>query len=149
MWNVISSKNSLWVQWVRVNYIGNRNFWDILQKKSMSWTWKRFLEVRKIVRPHIVSCVGNGRNSSLWHDWWHPLGILGLIISRREWVSNGFSDSSLVSDVLDYDTYSWSVEWVNKFPGLKDAPMFCIDHNLRDVAGWRDKKGMCKKISCK
>ncbi|XP_052623752.1 uncharacterized protein LOC111889210 [Lactuca sativa] len=150
VWNVISSKNSLWVQWVRVNYIGNRNFWDILQKKSMSWTWKRFLEMRKTVRPHIVSCVGNGRNTSLWHDWWHPLGILYSIISRREWVSNGFSDSSLVIDVLDYDTYTWPVEWVNKFPGLKDAPMFCIDHNLRDVAGWRDKKefGGISAVSC-
>ncbi|CAH1436139.1 unnamed protein product [Lactuca virosa] len=109
VWNVINSKNSLWVQWVKSNYIGNRNFWDILQKKSMSWTWKRFLEVRKIVRPHVVSCVGNGMNTSLWHDWWHPIGILCSIISRRDWVSNGFSDSSLVSDVLVYDCYTWPV----------------------------------------
>ncbi|CAH1436138.1 unnamed protein product [Lactuca virosa] len=149
VWNVINSKNSLWVQWVKSNYIGNRNFWDILQKKSMSWTWKRFLEVRKIVRPHVVSCVGNGMNTSLWHDWWHPIGILCSIISRRDWVSNGFSDSSLVSDVLVYDCYTWPVEWVNIFPGLKDAPMFCIEPNLRDVAGWRDKKGICKQFSCK
>ncbi|CAH1440394.1 unnamed protein product [Lactuca virosa] len=122
VWNVINSKNSLWVQWVKSNYIGNRNFWDILQKKSMSWTWKRFLEVRKIVRPHVVSCVGNGMNTSLWHDWWHP---------------------------IVYDCYTWPVEWVNIFPGLKDAPMFCIEPNLRDVAGWRDKKGICKQFSCK
>ncbi|XP_052623755.1 uncharacterized protein LOC128129116 [Lactuca sativa] len=66
---------------------------------SMSWTWKRFLEIRKIVRPHIVSCVGNGRNTSLWHDWWHPIGILGTILSRRDWVSNGLSDSSLVGGI--------------------------------------------------
>ncbi|XP_023730361.1 uncharacterized protein LOC111878077 [Lactuca sativa] len=149
IWNVINNKNSLWVQWVRINYIGSRNFWDILQKRSMSWTWKRFLEIMKIFRPHVVSCVGNGRNTSLWHDWWHPISILCTIISRRDWVSNGLSDSSLVSDVLDFDTYSWPVEWVNKFPGLKEAPMFSIDSNMSDVAGWRDKKGICKKISCK
>ncbi|XP_023757720.2 uncharacterized protein LOC111906233 [Lactuca sativa] len=137
------------LKWVRINYIGSKNFWDILQKKSMRWTWKRFLEIRKIFRPYIISCVGNGRNTSLWHDWWHPIGILSTILSRRDWVSNGFSDSSLVSDVLDFDTYSWPVEWVNKFPGLKEAPMFCIDSNMSDVAGWRDKKGVCKKISCK
>ncbi|XP_052622964.1 uncharacterized protein LOC128128149 [Lactuca sativa] len=149
VWNVINNKNSLWVQWVRINYIGSKNFWDILQKKSISWTWKRCLEVRKIVRPHVVSCVGNGRNTSLWHDWWHPIGILCAIMSRRDWVSNGLSDSSLVSDILDYDTYSWLVDWVNKFPRFKEAPVFCIDSDMSDVAGWRDKKGMCKKISCK
>ncbi|XP_052625870.1 uncharacterized protein LOC128132904 [Lactuca sativa] len=148
VWNVVNNKNSLWVQWVKAYYIGKRNFWDILQKKSMSWTWKRFLEIRKIVRPHIVACVGNGRNTSLWHDWWHPLGILSTIIPRREWISNGFNDLSLVSDVLDYDTYCWPVNWVDKFSGLKDAPMFCIDPNMRDVAGWRDKEGNCKKFSC-
>ncbi|KAL7616874.1 hypothetical protein Lser_V15G04043 [Lactuca serriola] len=115
----------------------------------MSWTWKRFLEIRKIVRPHVVSCVGNGRNTALWHDWWHPIGILCTIIPRRDWVSNGLSDSSLVCDVLDFDTYSWPVEWVNKFPGLTEAPMFCIDSNMNDVVGWRDKKGICRKFSCK
>ena len=26
VWNLINNKNSLWVQWVRENYIGDRNF---------------------------------------------------------------------------------------------------------------------------
>ncbi|XP_023746810.1 uncharacterized protein LOC111894956 [Lactuca sativa] len=43
----------------------------------------------------------------------------------------------------------WPVEWVNKFPGLKDAPMFCIEPNQRDIISWRDKKGICKQFSCK
>ncbi|XP_023758686.3 uncharacterized protein LOC111907122 [Lactuca sativa] len=81
----------------------------VWNKKSMSWTWKRFLEVRKIVRPHVVSCVGNGMSTSLWHDWWHPLGILGSIISRRDWVSNGFSDSSLVW--CDINNFGDKVPW--------------------------------------
>lgn len=63
--------------------------------------------MRKIVRPHVVSCVGNGMNTSLWHDWWHPIGILSTIISRRDWVSNGFIDISLVSDVIVNDFYLW------------------------------------------
>ncbi|CAH1428278.1 unnamed protein product [Lactuca virosa] len=149
VWNVINNKNSLWVQWVKKNYIGDRNFWDILQKKSMSWTWKRFLEVRKIVRPHVVSCVGNGMNTSLWHDWWHPIGILSTIISRKDWIRNGFSDISKVNDVMVNDFYLWPIEWVIEFPGLKDGPMFCIDANQRDVTGWRDKNGVCKQFSCK
>ena len=149
VWNVVNNKNSLWVQWVRINYIGSRNFWDILQKKSMNWTWKRFLEIRNTVRPHVISCVGNGRNTSLWHDWWHPIGILCAIIPRREWISNGLSDSALVCDVLELESYSWPVEWVNKYPGLTEAPMFCIDSNLNDVIGWRDKGGICRKFSCK
>ena len=149
IWNLISNKKSLWVQWVRENYIGDGNFWEIWQKKSMNWTWKRFLELRKTVRHHIVSCVGDGRNTSLWHDWWHPIGILSTIISRRDWFRNGFSENSLVSDVLTNDTYRWPVDWVIKFPGLKDAPMFCNNGNQKDITVWRDMNGVNKKFSCK
>ena len=149
IWNLISNKKSLWVQWVRENYIGDGNFWEIWQKKSMNWTWKRFLELRKTVRHHIVSCVGDGRNTSLWHDWWHPIGILSTIISRRDWFRNGFSENSLVSDVLTNDTYRWPVDWVINFPGLKDAPMFCNIGNQKDITVWRDMNGVNKKFSCK
>ncbi|XP_052623926.1 uncharacterized protein LOC128134194 [Lactuca sativa] len=149
VWNLINNKNSLWVQWMRENYIGKRNFWDIWKKKSMNWTWKRFLELRKIIRPHVVSCIGNGGNTSLWHDWWHPIGILSTIIARRDWIRNGFNDNSLVSDVMNNDSYAWPVDWVNKFPGLIDGPMFCNIGNNRDMIVWRDMKGLSKKFSCK
>ena len=149
VWNLINNKNSLWVQWMRENYIGKRNFWDIWQKKSMNWTWKRFLELRKIMRPHVASCIGDGRNTSLWHDWWHPIGILSTIIARRDWIRNGFNDESLVSDVMTNDSYTWPADWVNKFPGLIDGPMFCNIGNNRDMIVWRDMKGMSKKFSCK
>ncbi|CAH1444041.1 unnamed protein product [Lactuca virosa] len=149
VWNVIKNKNSLWVQCVRRNYIRDRCFWDIKQKKNMNWTWERILEVRKAIRPHVVSCVGNGMNTSLWHDWWHPIGILSAIISTREWVSKGFNDMYLVSDVMVNDHYLWPVEWMNDFPGLRDGPMFCNNADQLDVTVWRDKNGISKHFLSK
>ncbi|XP_052623753.1 uncharacterized protein LOC128129113 [Lactuca sativa] len=151
-------KDKAKVKWLEIckpkEYVGENQLYRQQEflgyfAESMRWTWKRFLEIRKTVRPHVISCVGNGRNTSLWHDWWHPIGILCTIIPRREWISNGLSDSALVCDVLQFDSYSWPVEWVNKFLGLTEAPMFCIDSNLNDVVGWRDKGGICRKFSCK
>ncbi|CAH1447974.1 unnamed protein product [Lactuca virosa] len=149
VWNVVKNKNSLWVRWVHNNYIRDKNFGDIMYKKNMNWTWKRFLDVRKHIRFHVVSSIGNGENTSIWHDWWHPIGILSAIISRREWLSKGFNDMSKVCDIMVNDHLTWPSEWVNKFPGLKDGPMFCNEADQMDKIIWRDKVGSCKQFSCK
>ncbi|KAL7196746.1 hypothetical protein ACSBR1_036705 [Camellia fascicularis] len=41
-----------------------------------SWTVRKMFKVRDIARPCIESVIGNGKNTYLWHDNWHPLGPL-------------------------------------------------------------------------
>ena len=39
LWNVISKKDSLWVKWVHVYRIKNRNIWHNVSCINDSWSW--------------------------------------------------------------------------------------------------------------
>lgn len=147
VWNIVNNRNSLWVKWVYQFHIKDRSFWDIMFKDNMSWTWKRFLNVRKCVRPFVVSSIGNGENTSLWHDWWHPIGIISMLIPRREWISKGFNDKSKVGDILVNGNYCWPNDWLELYPGLRDGPMFKCSGNRADGIIWRDKNGVSQCFS--
>lgn len=149
VWNIVNNKKSLWVKWVYKFYLKERNFWDIQVKKNFCWTWKRILIARNIVRPHIVSCIGSGENTSLWHDWWHPIGILSMLISRSEWIRAGFNDMSKVKDIFVNGQLCWPTDWLENYPGLMDWPLFVNNEGTEDKIIWRDNNGKCKRFSCK
>lgn len=65
----------------------------------MSWTWKRFLGLREYLRNHNVSKIGNGKSTSIWHDYWHPSGIIGNYINRRIRFVEGYNDQSSVENL--------------------------------------------------
>lgn len=107
------------------------------------------LIARNIVRPHIVSCIGSGENTSLWHDWWHPIGILSMLISRSEWIRAGFNDMSKVKDIFVNGQLCWLTDWLENYPGLMDWPLFVNNEGTEDKIIWRDNNGKCKRFSCK
>lgn len=41
-----------------------------------SWVWRKLLNLRHLVQPFIRHFIGNGENTSMWYDLWHPLGPL-------------------------------------------------------------------------
>lgn len=43
---------------------------------SSSWTIKKIFKLRTMVQPWIKCIVGNGSNTFLWWDNWHPVGPL-------------------------------------------------------------------------
>lgn len=149
VWNIVNNKKSLWVKWVYKFYLKERNFWDIQVKKNFCWTWKRILIAGNIVRPHIVSCIGSGENTSLWHDWWHLIGILSMLISRSEWIRAGFNDMSKVKDIFVNGQLCWPTDWLENYPGLMDWPLFVNNEGTEDKIIWRDNNGKCKRFSCK
>ncbi|GJT36298.1 putative ribonuclease H-like domain-containing protein [Tanacetum coccineum] len=70
IWNIVSSKKSLWVRWVHSYKLRGRTLWDVRFKANMSLGWRKLLQLRDIVRPFFWMQVGNGRKASLWHDMW-------------------------------------------------------------------------------
>ncbi|GJU66584.1 protein LAZ1, partial [Tanacetum coccineum] len=48
IWNIVSHKDSLWVRWIHMYKLKNRTFWDIRPKASMSWGWRKILQLRDI-----------------------------------------------------------------------------------------------------
>ncbi|GKA04683.1 putative reverse transcriptase domain, reverse transcriptase zinc-binding domain protein [Tanacetum coccineum] len=70
IWNIVTNKESLWVRWIHMYKLKDRTIWDVRPTTSMSWGWRKLLQLREIVKPFIWKQVGNGLQTSLWYDTW-------------------------------------------------------------------------------
>lgn len=76
IWNIISRKRILWVQWVMQNLIKARDFWNLKVPARCSWSWCYILKGRKeamFIARHVI---GNGEGTRMWLDPWQHRGIL-------------------------------------------------------------------------
>lgn len=76
LWRCFVDTKSLWIKWVHAYRLRGDGIWNINTPASCSWSWRKLLHIREQVRPHIIHKVGNGTNTLLWHDNWHPFGPL-------------------------------------------------------------------------
>ncbi|GJT41700.1 hypothetical protein Tco_0941565 [Tanacetum coccineum] len=80
IWNIISSKESLWVRWIHTYKLRGRTIWDVPVKDEMSWGWRKLLQLRDIMRPFFSVTLGNGNSTSLRpQSWLLKAPDLGLI----------------------------------------------------------------------
>ncbi|GJS67022.1 hypothetical protein Tco_0681586 [Tanacetum coccineum] len=89
IWNIVSSKESLWVRWVHTYKLRGHTFWDIYLKADMSWGWRKLLQLRYLVRPFFWMQIGNGHKASLWHDMWSYQCPLSSYLSPRDITREG------------------------------------------------------------
>ncbi|GJU01385.1 putative reverse transcriptase domain, reverse transcriptase zinc-binding domain protein [Tanacetum coccineum] len=94
------SKESLWVKWVHMYKLNGRNFWDIPLRGNMSWSWRKILQLRPIIREFVWCNVGNGLSTSLWFDKWCVAGPLYNHVSSRDVFRSGLTLSSHVNDIV-------------------------------------------------
>ncbi|XP_020866133.1 uncharacterized protein LOC110224415 [Arabidopsis lyrata subsp. lyrata] len=76
IWLLFTKAGSLWVSWVRINLIGNRNFWTLNPYYSGSWIWRKLCKLRSVARPFVICEIGSGVTASFWQDNWTGLGPL-------------------------------------------------------------------------
>ncbi|GKD81494.1 hypothetical protein Tco_1348333 [Tanacetum coccineum] len=43
IWNIVSNKESLWVQWIHTYKLKGRSVWDVPMKNDVSWGWLKLL----------------------------------------------------------------------------------------------------------
>ncbi|GJV39213.1 RNA-directed DNA polymerase, eukaryota, reverse transcriptase zinc-binding domain protein [Tanacetum coccineum] len=63
--------------------------------------WKNLIKIRDTVKSKIIHVLGNGMNTSMWYDKWHPQGPLCALICRRARYEAGLSESINVSDMVE------------------------------------------------
>jgi hypothetical protein len=76
IWNIFAQAGSIWVAWVKENWIKGCSFWCRSTTQAASWSWKQILKLREIAKEILSFKVGDGQNIFLWFDNWHPNGYL-------------------------------------------------------------------------
>nr|GEU74329.1 hypothetical protein [Tanacetum cinerariifolium] len=113
----------------------------------MSWSWRKLLLLRPLIREFIWSCIGDGRSTSMWFDKWCVAGPLSNIISSRDITRAGFNHASKVRDCIQDSLWIWPNEWLVKYPLLNSIPIPVISDDNSDSLEWRCKDGMGKPFS--
>ncbi|GJU81527.1 hypothetical protein Tco_1283892 [Tanacetum coccineum] len=100
IWNLLLKKDSLWVKWIHEYKLRGRHFFKVPYSGNMTRGWRKFLQLRPLIRDHVRYHLGDGATCSLWFDRWSPCGPLVDIISSRDIHRAGFNLSSKVWDSL-------------------------------------------------
>ncbi|GKD03414.1 hypothetical protein Tco_1178388 [Tanacetum coccineum] len=101
IWKIVEQKQTLWVQWVNRVKLKGRSVWDIDIDVNDSWGWKKLMELRSKIKPHVFYNIGNGKTTSEWYDRWNLYGLLSNIITRMDIYDARFNDSDCVADLIE------------------------------------------------
>ncbi|GJV88105.1 putative reverse transcriptase domain, reverse transcriptase zinc-binding domain protein, partial [Tanacetum coccineum] len=132
IWKLLSRKDSLWVEWIHLHKIKNRNFWDIPCRGNMTWGWRKILQLRPCIREFIWHNLGDGMLTSLWYDKWCSFSLLADFISSRDVFRTGLNLSSTVADVLGSGSLVWPHELEIKYPILLSIPSPRLSQGVHD-----------------
>ncbi|GJR88455.1 putative RNA-directed DNA polymerase [Tanacetum coccineum] len=94
----------------------SKHIWNIVSKKDSLWGWRKILLYKDVIREHIVTRIGNGKDTSVWFDNWSFLGPLCKFISNRDIFEAGLSLSCKVADVVCWIKFYGSPEIIEVFP---------------------------------
>lgn len=144
IWNLLAHKESLWVKWMHMYKIKNRNFWEIPCRGNLSCSWRKMLQIRPIVRRHFWYRIGSGNTVSAWYDNWCDMSPLSNLVSPRTITNVGFSLSTSVADLIHANSWLWPADWDNFIPAM-DVPILYDDQP--DVLCWKDNAGLVQPFS--
>nr|GEU39736.1 hypothetical protein [Tanacetum cinerariifolium] len=147
IWNIISSKGSLWVRWIHTYKLRGRTIWDVPVKDEMSWGWRKLLQLRDIMRPFFLVKLGNGNSTSLWYDNWCSSSPLINYLTPRDISREGFLLMNTVADLVSNGTWSWPQSWLLKAPDLGLITCPALVSSVADLWQWRDRNGNISSFS--
>ena len=96
-------------QWVKSYLLKGKSFWEVKVPSNSSWVWRKILNLRTIVLPHIKVIVGNGQNTSLWYDNWSTLGPLATRYGSRIIYDSRLTKDTTVSSIIRGSTWAFPI----------------------------------------
>ncbi|KAJ9540805.1 hypothetical protein OSB04_027311 [Centaurea solstitialis] len=141
IWDLLTRRNSLWVNWIWRYYIRQHSFWLLKPKLSWSWVFRRILDTRLLVRRFFVYQLGSGETVNAWADTWLDAGPLSDIISFRRFTSEGYHLRTSVRDLIVECDGSWPIVWVIWNPIAFDQHVPNLTDGAADVVRWKDVHG--------
>ena len=76
IWSLFTNVGSLWVAFIHANLLKGKCFWIVKSPQECTWSCGAILKLRDEARKFIRFEVGDGKTIFLWHDLWHPTGVL-------------------------------------------------------------------------
>ncbi|KAJ9561755.1 hypothetical protein OSB04_006915 [Centaurea solstitialis] len=138
IWDILSRRQTLWVNWIWRFRIVNGSFWTLIPKPSWSWIFRKMLTIRSMVRPFYFYQLGNGHHINAWEDTWFGNTPLSMLISYRRFSRMGFDLHSEARDVIIALNGVWPPEWLSTNPLAFSQQVPILDDTREDVVTWRD-----------
>ncbi|GKB25546.1 hypothetical protein Tco_0864947 [Tanacetum coccineum] len=110
LWNVAANKQLLWAIWIDKMKLKGRSLWKVSPDSNSSWGWRHLLSLRDKIIPHIFHCMGNGLNTSVWHDTWVGCDPLDKQ-KRNSHLYQRLDNDTKVADMFDDEVWLASSDW--------------------------------------
>ncbi|KAJ9536720.1 hypothetical protein OSB04_un000105 [Centaurea solstitialis] len=137
IWDLLSKRRTLWVDWIWRYRMHAGSFWSISTRPSWSWTFRKILSIRPMVRQFFSFQLGRGDQVNAWEDSWVGCRPLSSMISFRRFARAGFNTNSQARDVVLTLNGIWPQEWLASNPGAFSNQVPLLDDNQDDVITWR------------
>ncbi|XP_028076039.1 uncharacterized protein LOC114278224 [Camellia sinensis] len=104
---VAGGEQSMWCQWVKSYLLKGKSFWAVNVPGNPSWVWRKLLSLREVMYPLIRYKIGNGEDTFLWYDNWHPFGSLWSKYGNRLMHNTALNAQSKVAFALGDNGWTW------------------------------------------
>lgn len=74
LWKILVNPCCLWTKWASTVYLRGRSLWRVNSRQDDPWSWKKLFKLRAVFSSYITTCIGEGRQTSLFYDSWLPNG---------------------------------------------------------------------------
>ncbi|KAJ9541737.1 hypothetical protein OSB04_028243 [Centaurea solstitialis] len=148
VWDLLTHRNSLWVDWIWRYCIRQHSFWTLKPKQQWSWVFRKILDIRQSVRYFFVYQLGNGLRVNAWEDKWLEVGPLSGLISYRRFTSAEFDIHTTANDLLVTCNGAWPDMWVSLNPLAFSLPPPIISESV-NMLKWRGIGGIGTDYSVK
>ena len=107
IWSLFTSVGSLWVAFIHANLLKDKCFWKVKIPQECTWSCGAILKLRYEARKFIKFEVGDGETIFLWHDLWHPTGVLVQRFGYRVIYDVASNPKAKVDSMLKDKTWIW------------------------------------------
>ena len=145
IWSLFTKAGSLWVAWIHANLLKGKFFWTLKIPQECTWSWRAILKLRDEVRKFIKFEVGDGKTILLWHDLWHPAGVLIQRFGSRVIYDVASNPKAKVDYVLKDKTWIWGPARSYALVTIQ-CQLFLVELKDEDKALWQTTKS--GKFSC-
>ncbi|PWA89674.1 reverse transcriptase zinc-binding domain-containing protein [Artemisia annua] len=108
---------------------------------NVSWGWRKLLQIRDLIRPHIWVKLGNGAKVLAWFDTWYINCPLSTHLPNRLLFNAGYTRKEYVKDIMLHGSWTWPTSWNHVVPVLSNITVPHLDDNQIDSYCWRMHDG--------